>query len=112
MKSPIMDQSYQSYGGLDRPLFGESSNREKYINYALGIITVVFVVATIIGAILQFNVPHIFLAGAILMNCITNILLIYWYRQGDLDPKFRRLIYYNTVVTILLCIAAFVIFFV
>lgn len=27
MKTPIMDQSYQSYGGMDRPLFGESNRR-------------------------------------------------------------------------------------
>ncbi len=30
----------------------------------------------------------------------------YWYRRGELEPKFRRMIYYNAVVTVLLCIAA------
>ena len=27
MNSPVMDQSYQSYGGLDRPLFGETNKK-------------------------------------------------------------------------------------
>ena len=30
----------------------------------------------------------------------------YWYRRGELEPKFRTMIYYNAVVTVLLCIAA------
>jgi len=27
MRSPTMDQSYQSYGGMDRPLFGETNKK-------------------------------------------------------------------------------------
>ena len=27
MSTPIMDQSYQSYGGMDRPLFGETNKK-------------------------------------------------------------------------------------
>ena len=34
-----------------------------------------------------------------------------WYRRGELEPKFRRMIYYNAVVTILLCITANLYFF-
>lgn len=30
----------------------------------------------------------------------------YWYRRGELEPKFRTMIYYNAVVTVLLCISA------
>ncbi|CAH3112838.1 unnamed protein product [Pocillopora meandrina] len=40
------------------------------------------------------------------MICISELTLIYWYRQGDVDPKFRKLIYFNSFTTILLCICA------
>jgi hypothetical protein len=40
-----------------------------------------------------------------------HIVLIYWYRQGDLDPKFHKLIVYNSVVIILFCISANAAFF-
>lgn len=34
-----------------------------------------------------------------------------WYRRGELEPKFRRMIYYNAILTILLCITANLYFF-
>jgi len=33
-------------------------------------------------------------------------LQIFWYRQGDVDPKFKKLIYYNAFCITLLCICA------
>lgn len=33
-------------------------------------------------------------------------LQIYWYRQGDLEPKFRNLIYYTLFSITMLCICA------
>lgn len=33
-------------------------------------------------------------------------LQIYWYRQGDVDPKFKKMIYFNSFTTILLCVCA------
>lgn len=33
-----------------------------------------------------------------------DILQIFWYRQGDLEPKFRRMIIYNAFTIILLCV--------
>ncbi|WAR25958.1 TM243-like protein [Mya arenaria] len=35
---------------------------------------------------------------------LVAVTLIYWYRQGDLEPKFLRLIFYNAFTMILLCI--------
>lgn len=29
---------------------------------------------------------------------------IYWYRQGDLEPKFLRMIFYNAFTMVLLCV--------
>lgn len=33
-------------------------------------------------------------------------LQIYWYRQGDVDPKFKKMIYFNSFTTVLLCVCA------
>ncbi|XP_065674629.1 transmembrane protein 243-like isoform X2 [Hydra vulgaris] len=94
MESYQQQSCHQSYGGMDRPLFGESNKK-----------------ATVISAFVHLVALNIVFSGAIVMNCISNIFLIYWYRQGDLDPKFRNLIYYNSLVTLLLCVIAFVTFF-
>ena len=52
------------------------------------------------------------LGNMILLSCCGLIILflflyvfqIYWYRQGDLDPKFLRMIFFNTFTMILLCV--------
>ncbi len=41
----------------------------------------------------------------------THTSQAYWYRRGELEPKFRRLIYYNAIVTILLCVCGNLYFF-
>lgn len=110
MHSQVMDQSYQSYGGMDRPLFGETNKKETYIHYALGVFTTLAVLAVVFTSFLyQVNAKHVVLGIVIILICLSNVALIYWYREGDLQPKFRLLIYYNSVVIILLCIVAFVI---
>ncbi|XP_004210182.2 transmembrane protein 243 [Hydra vulgaris] len=111
MESYQQQSCHQSYGGMDRPLFGESNKKDKYCNYVLGAATIIAVLATVISAFVHLVALNIVFSGAIVMNCISNIFLIYWYRQGDLDPKFRNLIYYNSLVTLLLCVIAFVTFF-
>jgi len=107
-----MADAYGSSGHL--PLFGPDRPKERYINYTLGAFASVAVLATAISAFAHPFPPnpvHVFFACVIILNSISNGLLIYWYREGDLDPKFRNLIYYNTLVTILLCIVAFIIIF-
>ena len=106
--------SMDSYGGMDRPLFGESSPKDKYVNYALMLVAIVTVTAALICSFVHPFPPkglHVFFAIVIIMNCVSNIFLIRWYREGDLDPKFRTMIIYNTVVVLLLCIVAFIIIF-
>ncbi|KAK3549156.1 hypothetical protein QTP70_033355 [Hemibagrus guttatus] len=34
------------------------------------------------------------------------LVIIFWYRQGDLEPKFRHLIYYTLASIVLLCLCA------
>ena len=102
------------YGSMDRPLFGESKPKDKYLNYSLILIAVVTVTATLICSFAYPFPPkalHVFFAIVIILNCVSNIFLILWYRKGDLNPKFRTMIIYNTVVVLLLCIVAFIVIF-
>ncbi|KAK1790369.1 hypothetical protein P4O66_014274 [Electrophorus voltai] len=90
------DFTTRSYGtsGLDnRLLFGETSAR-----------------VTIISSFVFPSLPpkplNIFFAVCILLMCGSVMVLIFWYRQGDLEPKFRNLIYYMLFSVALLCICA------
>ncbi|OCT89197.1 hypothetical protein XELAEV_18017813mg [Xenopus laevis] len=96
--SPFIMEDYttRTYGtgGIDnRPLFGETSAR-----------------VTIVSAFVFPHTPpkpvNIFFAFCIFLCSVTGIILIFWYRQGDLEPKFRNLIYYILFSIIMLCICA------
>ena len=47
----------------------------------------------------------------ILLASLSSLLQVTWYRRGELEPKFRRMIYYNAILTILLCITVNLYFF-
>ncbi|XP_054581887.1 transmembrane protein 243 [Eptesicus fuscus] len=107
------DFSTRTYGtsGLDnRPLFGETSARDRIINLVVGILTSLLILVTLISAFVFPQPPpkplNIFFAVCISLSTITACILIYWYRQGDLEPKFRNLIYYILFSITMLCICA------
>ncbi|CAI9542747.1 unnamed protein product [Staurois parvus] len=107
------DYTTRTYGtgGLDnRPLFGETSARDRIINIIVGILTSLLVLVTIISAFVFPQPPpkpvNVFFAFCILLCSITSLILIFWYRQGDLEPKFRNLIYYILFSVVMLCICA------
>ncbi|XP_054877987.1 transmembrane protein 243b [Poeciliopsis prolifica] len=114
-----MDEfSGRTYGtsGLDnRPLFGETSARDRIINMVVGGFTSVVVLITVIFSFVFPSLPprplNIFFAVCILLACGSTIVLIFWYRQGDLEPKFRKLIYYMLATIVLLCLCANLYFF-
>lgn len=54
---------------------------------------------------------HIFFGVAILMISAPQFVLVYWFRNGDLHPKFRYLIGYMMVSIILLCVIGIVYFY-
>ncbi|XP_066489394.1 transmembrane protein 243 isoform X2 [Tiliqua scincoides] len=88
------DFAARSYGTReldDRPLFGETSPRDRIINLAVGSVTSLLLIVTLISAFVFPQLPP---------------KPIYWYRQGDLEPKFRNLIYYILFSIIMLCICA------
>lgn len=111
-----MESGYQTVGGFpsspDVPLFGtaERSSGARMINVIIGFITIFIVIFTMISAFI-FNKNssrglNITFAIVIAMICTSHLLMIFWYRQGDMDDKFKKLIYYNAFCLALLCVCA------
>lgn len=98
------------YDGLEKPLFGEARPRDRYFNYVIGGVTVLLVSETLISSLVFPEFPpkaiNVFLAFVIALICVSELTLIYWYRQGDVDPKFKKMIYFNSFTTVLLCVCA------
>jgi len=115
MENPSEEYSPLFGGSLpDRPLFGDSNRRDRGINMFVGCVTTFIVVTTMVSAFFAKTPPYglnIYFVVCICLICLGHILLIYWYRQGDLDPKFRLLIYYNAFTMILLSTCALSFFF-
>lgn len=91
-----------------RPLFGETHPQDRVCNLVVASFTGIIVAVTLVSA---FVFPHwppnginIFFAVVMMFIGFSHLLLIYWYRQGDLEPKFLRMIFYNAFTMILLCI--------
>ncbi|KAF0293463.1 Transmembrane protein 243 [Amphibalanus amphitrite] len=104
--------SRASYSDLEHPLFGnsESRPRERAINLVVGFLTALIVFITLISAFVFHEYSprgvNIFLGVIIVLICASHLTVIWWYRQGDLDPKFRVLIFFNAFCIVLLCVCA------
>uniref|UniRef100_A0A8C3GD24 Transmembrane protein 243 n=1 Tax=Cairina moschata TaxID=8855 RepID=A0A8C3GD24_CAIMO len=85
------------------------SPQDRIINLVVGGLTSLLLV-TLISAFVFPQLPpkpvNVFFAFCISLCCISAGILIYWYRQGDLEPKFRNLIYYILFSIVMLCICA------
>lgn len=106
-----MTSYYQGEDDDQTPLFGEQQTRDRVVNLVVGVVTAITVAVTLVSAFVFGASPstsglNIYFACVIVLVCVGNILLIYWYRQGDIDPKFRLLIYYQALVLVLLCVCA------
>ncbi|XP_066525306.1 transmembrane protein 243b [Hoplias malabaricus] len=107
------DFTARTYGtsALDnRPLFGETSARDRFINLAVGGVTSLLVTVTVVSSFVFPSLPpkplNIFFAVCVLLLCGSVVVLIFWYRRGELEPKFRNLIYYMLGSIVLLCVCA------
>ncbi|NXJ34245.1 TM243 protein, partial [Ciconia maguari] len=84
--------------------------QDRVINLVVGGLTSLLLLVTLISAFVFPQLPpkpvNIFFAFCISLCCISAGILIYWYRQGDLEPKFRNLIYYILFSIVMLCICA------
>ncbi|XP_071132847.1 transmembrane protein 243-like [Mytilus edulis] len=92
----------------ERPLFGEPQPRDRMLNLIVGVFTSIAVVVTLISAFIfppgKINGVNVFFACIIVLICGSHLILIYWYRQGDLEPKFRKMIIYNAITIVFLCL--------
>ncbi|XP_009999582.1 PREDICTED: transmembrane protein 243 [Chaetura pelagica] len=88
----------------------DTSSQDRIINLAVGGLTSLLLIVTLISAFVFPQLPpkpvNVFFAFCISLCCISAGILIYWYRQGDLEPKFRNLIYYILFSIVMLCICA------
>ncbi|XP_043120796.1 transmembrane protein 243 [Puntigrus tetrazona] len=105
-----MDGFRTRSSGAESTLFGETLTRHTAANLAIGGLTSLFVLVTVISSFVFPTPPptalNIFFVVCIIMICSSVLVLIFWYRQGDLDTKFLGLIYYSIVLVILLCLCA------
>jgi len=111
--------SYNTIGGeegtlLTRPLFGQQTLWRKVADWASFGVTGMLTLVTFLGAIFKSDVNdtvhtksyNIYFALCLALLSASHFVLLIWYRQGDVDPKFRYLIFSNTVLIILLNVCA------
>ncbi len=86
-------------------LFGEIRQRDKVICIVLTLITLAMLLACLIFGLTQPKpMLNLFFTLTIATFCVSELILIFWYRRGELDPKFRYLICYNAICIIFMCI--------
>eukprot|EP00038_Savillea_parva_P008291 m.175999 g.175999 ORF g.175999 m.175999 type:complete len:117 (+) comp14089_c0_seq1:405-755(+) len=87
------------------PLFGEETTAVKTFDIAFGVVTVVFVLVTLGLVFSRSEATHVdvFFGVVLILLAIPQIILVVWFRRGDLHPKFRWLIVYMMLTIILLC---------
>ncbi|XP_067275778.1 transmembrane protein 243 isoform X2 [Pseudorasbora parva] len=93
---------------MTRNLLSPTRNMEDFRTRTLlgETLTLVTVISSFVFPTPPPTTLNIFFVVCIIMICSSVLVLIFWYRQGDLDPKFRGLIYYSIGLIILLCLCA------
>ncbi|XP_060080566.1 transmembrane protein 243-like [Ylistrum balloti] len=80
----------------------------RVLNVFVAVFTIIIVIETLVSALIFPRWPpvgnNVFFAVTIVLICISHLLQICWYRQGEVDPKFRRIIIYNAMTICLLCV--------
>eukprot|EP01135_Chromosphaera_perkinsii_P003077 Nk52_evm24s234 gene=Nk52_evmTU24s234 len=97
------------FGDMFRLFDSTGSQRDRIINYGMGALTFFSVTATLALSIVRAistNPIHIFMGFAVFAVSGTNLILVNWYRRGDLDPRFRKVIGYAAISVLILCVAA------
>ncbi|XP_063715334.1 transmembrane protein 243-like [Symsagittifera roscoffensis] len=85
-------------------LFGEIRRRDKVVVFSLTGLTLLMLSACFVyGMVQPKRLINLFFTLCICMMSISELVIIFWYRRGELDPKFRYLICYNAICIIALC---------
>eukprot|EP01086_Lenisia_limosa_P015280 TRINITY_DN4812_c0_g1_i1.p1 TRINITY_DN4812_c0_g1~~TRINITY_DN4812_c0_g1_i1.p1 ORF type:complete len:144 (+),score=12.71 TRINITY_DN4812_c0_g1_i1:132-563(+) len=96
---------------MDEPIFGEESKSSKWMKYLSIFAITVVVLATCIFSFLQ-GLPYQLFIGTVVTLVALILILINWYKAGDLDPKFKPLIGFAIVILMYLCLSTlYIIFF-
>eukprot|EP00043_Microstomoeca_roanoka_P015459 m.154960 g.154960 ORF g.154960 m.154960 type:complete len:128 (-) comp16264_c1_seq7:1687-2070(-) len=93
-------------------LFGPDPASLQRTHYLFAAITVVAVAVTIAFALTRKTVDaiHVIFAIGVILVAIPEFVLVLWYREGDLPPKFRYLIGYIMLSIVMLCCCSIVYF--
>lgn len=108
--SPEFTNTLRRPGGgkrLDLPA-QRCTTCSRVFNVIVAVFTIIIVIETLISAFLFPRWPpepiNVFFAVTIVLICASHIIQIYWYRKGDVEPKFRRIVLYNAFTISLLCV--------
>jgi len=91
---------------MNEPLFGEKKQETQVVVYVAAAILSVFVLYSVIIAIV-FGIrdpPHFISAIALICTYVVLAVMCKWYTAGDLDPKFKFLIAFALVTVIIVAI--------
>lgn len=95
---------------MQRPIFADEDKHQKYIAYTFGGLVVLFAAAAVvIGVILGIKQYYqlLFYALLLILHLACTGLLIKWYREDGLDPKFKVLMIAMVVVSVLIGVDIF-----
>ncbi|CAF0939264.1 unnamed protein product [Brachionus calyciflorus] len=86
---------------VNRPLFRESTFKDKFILIMCGLTPSILNMELLFSAFsYKPKAIHIILTILMLFLNMSNLKLIHWYKQGELDPKFRKLIILNSLILV------------
>jgi len=92
---------------MEEPLFGEKKQNTKIALYVIAALLTLFVLFTVIVAII-FGIKdyeHLILAIALIFIYVILAILTKWYWDGDLDPKFKYLLIFILATVLITAIA-------
>eukprot|EP00056_Hartaetosiga_gracilis_P018126 m.9754 g.9754 ORF g.9754 m.9754 type:complete len:126 (+) comp6410_c0_seq2:164-541(+) len=90
-------------------LFGpdpKSVNRNNYICAGVTLVAIITSLALMFTKRRTLEGSHVFFALTIIVISIPELIIVWWYRQGDLPPKFKYLIMYMMLAVVLFCLSA------
>eukprot|EP00041_Stephanoeca_diplocostata_P030124 m.902697 g.902697 ORF g.902697 m.902697 type:complete len:116 (+) comp23692_c0_seq3:266-613(+) len=89
------------------PLFGDDSTQVRTMDLAFAAVNIIFVIVTLALSFtrVEANRENIFFGIVLILVTTPVVVLVLWFRRGDLHPKFRYLIAYMMTTNILLCMS-------
>lgn len=87
-----------------------SHSKLQIFNYIIGGVTAILVLITLVSSFIYHSFSsvslNVFFSICIIMVCLSNITLMLWYRKQEFSYRLSLIIYFNSIVVILLCLCA------